>query len=292
MSSDRKAPLNEHLREFAKRLKVVFYFLIASTLAILALPGDLDFLNNPLSFYTPLVSIVFKRITHDILPPQFILIGYTIGAPVELYVYASLLLGVAVTMPVMGYEIYQFVNPALYEHERRAAGPFVVSFTALFFTGAIFGYVFLARFTMWAMLPFFVAVGAQPIISVTDFYSLVLSIILMSGLTFTFPVFLVLLVRFGVVSTEIVTKNRRYIYPGIFVAISVMTADGGPIADGALMIPFILLLETAVLIARRYETKGAPTSLKWFGPEASCRFCGAEMTRDERFCRRCRRSQD
>ena len=106
MSSDHEVPLSEHLLEISKRLRVVLYFLVGSTIAIMALPGDLGFLTDPLAFYTPLISIVLKRVSHDVLPPSFSLIGYTVGAPLELYLLSSLILGILVSMPVIAYEIY------------------------------------------------------------------------------------------------------------------------------------------------------------------------------------------
>jgi len=292
MSADRKAPLSEHLGELAKRLKIVFYSLIATTIVIMALPGDLNFLSNPLAFYTPLVSLIFKRIVHDVMPPQFILVGYTVGSPIELYLIGSFVLAVLINIPIIGYEVYRYVNPALFEHEKQAVGPFVVSFTVLFAIGATFGYFLLAPFTMYAMIPFFTAVGAAPMISANDFYGVVFAIVLMSGITFTFPVFLVLLVRLKIMSITVVTKNRKYIYAALLVVTAVITPDGGPIADFALFIPLLFLLELAILVAKRYETEGLPTTLKWFQPEAKCRFCGSEIPRNEKFCRRCGRSQD
>ncbi len=116
-------------------------------------------------------------------------------------------------------------------------------------------------------------------LSVVDFYGVVFAIILMTGLIFTFPVFLVLLVRFGIISVQVVTKNRRYIYAGLFVITALITPDGGPIADAALFIPIIVLLEISILVAKRYEREGAPVKLPWFEPEARCRFCGGGILR-------------
>jgi sec-independent protein translocase protein TatC len=291
MSADRRAPLSEHLSELAKRLKVVFYSLIATTIVIMALPGDLDSLANPFAFYTPLVSIIFKRVTHDVMPPQFVLVGYTVGSPIELYLLGSFVIAVLINVPIIAYEVYKYVNPALYENEKQAVGPFVISFTVLFAVGATFGYLILAPFTMYAMIPFFAAVGAAPMISVNDFYGVVFAIVLMAGLTFTFPVFLVLMVRLKIMSITVVTKNRRYIYGALLVITAVITPDGGPIADFALFIPLLFLFEMAILFAKRYETEGLPTTVRWFQPEAKCRYCGWEMTRSERFCKRCGKSQ-
>jgi hypothetical protein len=67
----------------------------------MALPGDLNSLNNPFAFYTPLISIVFKRIGHDIMPPQFVLVGYTVGSPIELYLLGSFVLAVLINIPII-----------------------------------------------------------------------------------------------------------------------------------------------------------------------------------------------
>ncbi len=106
-------------------------------------------------------------------------------------------MGIVTSAPVIGYEIYRYVDPALYPEERKAVYPFVISFTALFITGSLFGYKILAPFMLWAMIPFFTLTGAVPIIYVMDFYSLVFITTLTSGFSFTMPVFFVLLVKFG-----------------------------------------------------------------------------------------------
>jgi sec-independent protein translocase protein TatC len=289
--SDREIPLTEHLEELSRRLRVVVYVLAGATIGMMTLPANSDFFRDPLSFYDPLVSVILKRVSHDLLPPQLTLIGYQLGAPIELYVISSLVLGVLITMPVMAYEIYGFVNPALYEHEKRAVYPFMTAFTTLFVAGAAFGYVIIAPFMIWAMIPFFSAVGAQPVISVIDFYSVVFVTILMSGLTFTFPVFFVLLVRFGVIGTAIVTKNRRYLYAGVFLLTAIITPDGGPIADAALFIPIIVLFEVAILVAKRYEKPGQVVGPAWLRPPEPCKYCGADIVSGARFCWKCGRAQ-
>jgi sec-independent protein translocase protein TatC len=93
----------------------------------------------------------------------------------------------------------------------------------------------------------------------------------------------VLLVRLGILSTDTVRKNRRYLYAALFIITAVITPDGGPIADFALFIPIALMMEVAVRIAGRYEKERVFTSRK-------CKFCGAE-TGDEVFCPKCGRSQ-
>jgi sec-independent protein translocase protein TatC len=194
---------------------------------------------------------------------------------------------------VIAYEIYKYVDPALYPEERRAIYPFLTSFTVLFLTGTIFGYKILAPFMIWAMIPFFRLAGVSlPFINVMDFYNLVFITTLTTGFSFTLPVFFVLLVKFGILKTSMVTSRRRYIYAALYVITAVVTPDGGPLADIALFIPMVVLLEVAVLFGRRYEKNGrvyrAPAAKPVY---LKCRFCGGIMTTPSSFCPSCGKSQ-
>jgi len=280
----------EHLGELAARLKVVFYSLIAATVFFMVFPANSSFLTDPFAFYDPLISLVLRQVVKDTLPQGVQLIAGEFTAPLEIYLIASVLLGIAVSTPVIAYEVYRYIDPALYPEERRAIYPFVISFTILFLGGAGFGYKILAPFMLWAMLPFFELANSLPLINVMDFYNLVFVTSLTAGFSFTLPVFFVLLVRFGIIKTAFVTTRRRYIYAAMYIITAVVTPDGGPLADIALFIPMIILLELAVFFGRRYEKKVArPPALK---PEyTKCKFCGALMVTPAGFCPVCSKSQ-
>jgi sec-independent protein translocase protein TatC len=280
----------DHVRELGSRLKVALYFFLAFTILFLVFPADVD-VFNPSGFYKPLVGLILQIVKDQVLNGGIIgvkiegikLIGVEFSNPLEIYFIASLVLAFICSLPVTAYEVYKFIDPALYEHERRAVYPFVISFSAMFAVGAVFGYLVIAPFILWAMLPFFSMVGAEMLISVSDFYSLIFLSVLFTGLSFTIPVIYVLLVRLGILSTDTVRKNRRYLYAALFIITAVITPDGGPIADFALFIPIALMMEVAVRIAGRYEKERVFTPRK-------CKFCGAEIG-DEVFCPKCGRSQ-
>jgi sec-independent protein translocase protein TatC len=258
----------------------------------MVLPGNASFFNNPLEFYDPLVAVILRRIREEVLPPEFKLIGLGIGTPIELYVVASFLMSLAITAPVLAYEIFKFIDPALYPNERRMIYPFLASFLSLFIGGCLFAYKLLVPFLMRAMLPFFVAVGAEPIISIMDFYSLVLATTILTGAIFTFPAVFVLLVKYGIASTQVLTKNRKYLYLGSFIITALITPDGGPLADILLFIPTVLLVETGIFFARRYEKKGETRRLRWFSEEVvKCKFCGKDIPISTAFCPCCERAQ-
>jgi len=290
---ERVGTIWEHLNELAVRLKVVLYSLFLTTAFFMVFPANASFLQNPFAFYDPLIALVLKRVVSDVLPPGVQLIAGELTAPLEIYLIASVLLGVATSTPVIAYQVYKYIDPALYPEERRAIYPFVTSFTILFLIGAVFGYKFLAPFMVWAMIPFFRLTGAVPIIYVMDFYNLVLITTLVSGFSFTLPVFFVLLVKFGIVKTSYITTRRRYIYAAMYIITAVITPDGGPIADIALFIPMAILLELAVLFGKRYERKGGQVYRTQTAKPAylKCKFCGGLVNNPSGFCPVCGKAQ-
>ena len=203
---------------------------------------------------------------------------------------ASFVFGFAVTIPVLSYEIYRFIDPALYPQERRAVYPFVLSFTVLFLIGATFGYLILTPFMVWALFPFFTAVGAEQVVSIMDFYNMVFVSTIISGLIFTWPVFFVLLVRFGILQTSMIRKNRKYVYPAMYIITAIVTPDGGPLADLMLFLPMLVLTETAVFVARRYDSSKPITTMPT-SADVRCKFCAAELALGKVFCDSCGKAQ-
>jgi sec-independent protein translocase protein TatC len=283
----------EHVVELSARLKVVFYSLIIATTFFMVFPANPSFLKDPFAFYDPLIALVLRQIIKDVLPNGITLIAGQITAPLQIYFIGSVLLGVAVSAPVIAYEVFRYIDPALYPEERAAIYPFMVAFTLLFVLGVAFGYRILAPFILWAQLPFFKLAGASPIIYVMDFYNMVFVTALAAGFSFTLPVFFVLLVKFGIIKTSYVTTRRRYIYAALYILTAVITPDGGPIADLALFVPMAILLELAVFLGKRYEKKGKieyrpreekPSHIK-------CKFCGDLLTTRAGFCPACGKAQ-
>jgi len=289
-ASSATMPFWDHVNELAKRLKIVLYVLVGSTILFMVLPSDISFLRNPLQFYDPLVALMLRQIRTQMLPPDVKLIGYEVTAPMELYLVASFVFGFAVSVPALAYEIYRFVDPALYPHERRAVYPFVLSFTMLFVIGATFGYLILTPFMIWALFPFFTALGAEKIVSIIDFYTMVFVSTIISGLIFTWPVFFVLLVRFGILRTSMIRSNRKYVYAAMYIVTAFVTPDGGPLADVMLFLPMLALTETAVYVARRYEKSEATTAAAT-STGTRCKFCDAQIEAGKAFCDACGKAQ-
>jgi len=234
--------------------------------------------------YVPFVAFFLARVKLDLLPAGWILLANNLTEPLEVYLIASVILAAVFNSPIFAYEVMRFVAPALTEREKGLLYPFVMSSSALFTVGVLFGYFFLAKFLFIALAPFILTVQAQPYIDVANFYFIVFLTIGMSGVAFTTPVYIYTLVRFRILSPETFRKNRVIIWVIVYIVTALITPDGGPILDLILFIPIIVLLELAVFLAAR-SLKGQEA------PQAKdkCRFCGASLG-GATFCPNCGRS--
>ena len=109
-------------------------------------PANSSFSKNPFAFYDPVIALVLRQVLKDTLPLGVQLIAGELIAPLEIYLIGSFILGVAVSAPVIAYEIFRYIDPALYPEERRAIYPFIASFSILFLIGGTFDYKIPAPF--------------------------------------------------------------------------------------------------------------------------------------------------
>ena len=290
----------EHLMELKDRLKVILITVGVLTLVMMVFPAEFNLnLEKIMYAYKPLVSVILDIIKAQLMPEGMRLIGLTITSPLELYFIASLAFGVMFSAPVIAYEIYKYVDPALYPHERRMIYPFIAAFMLLFIGGCLFGYFIIAPFTFKAMLIFFNLTGAEAFVHILDFYNTVFIVVVATGAVFTAPIILILLVKVGLISTKAITNNRKYIYGAAYIVAAIITPDGGMFTNVLLLLVFVALIEGAVLIAKRYEKEREKReAMELLEEEESkpipgvdvCRFCG-EPLHGQMFCPACGRAQ-
>lgn len=287
MSKDKEMPLIEHLRELKDRVKVVMISFVVALIFWLAFPADLtEIIRNP-EFYEPMVTLVLKRIVQDLAGARIEIIGCSMTSPFEIFFLAAAFLALATIMPVIGYETYAYVDPALYPHERRLIYGFTLGFVALFAVGGVFGYFVAAPLIMRAMVFFFELAGVIPTVCAMDFYSLVFTTVLLIGVVFTSPVVLVLLVRFGIISTDLISRNRLYVYGILYILVAIITPDGWLVGNAVLFLPLVALIESSLFIAKRVERNRLKNMIVGY-----CKFCGNGLRENEIFCSKCGRAQE
>jgi sec-independent protein translocase protein TatC len=299
-------PFSSHIAELRSRLRIVAASFFVIFLLLVFFPANpAQSVSNPsqylsLSFLAnTLIASFLGRVVHDLLPlcssgaapPCWTLIAANgIGEGMEVYFVAALLLTLALDMPVIAYEMYRFIDPALKENERRMIYPFVIATSSLFIAGLLLGYFVLAKFLIVALAPFFFAGQISLSVDAAAFYYIVFLIIGATGASFTSPVFVYSLIRLRILNADFFSKNRvpiwfvTWVVTGLF-----LTPDGGPLLDLVIFVPIIVMIELAVALGRR-SVRGETTSAPKPVTGIVCPSCGKGYLLPVLFCDRCGKS--
>lgn len=283
----------EHLSELKKRLKIMI-IVLAVTCSIGFLPSDLQGYSDPLHQYNPLVSIMMQKMKQQFLPSGATLIAAGLVDTLFVYMYLTVLIGVVLASPIIAYEIYAYVKPALYANERKYISWFMGSFVGLFTLGLVIAYFVIIPITFRILVWFITMGGAVPFIAIKDFYNWIFILLLASGIFYTIPVFIVLLVQFGIISAKVLSgKTKIAIYLGLWLIIWTFGPDPTPITATIIMVPFSVIFEVAAYAARRIESN-RPTTYTYASPKTqqgavACMFCGGNVSSS--FCVACGKSQ-
>ena len=247
----------DHLVELLKRLRMMLYSVIVSTIIVMVFPITLEFsdfsASNP--FYPTITSYVIKDFQQRFLPTDAQLLPLSPIAPLEVYMFTSVIIGLAISSPVISYEFYKFLNPALHTRERRTIVQFVGSFVGLFVFGFALAYLLVVPVTMRTLFTFSRMLGLPPVYDFTEFMSVIGLSLLICGLVFTFPTYIILLVKVGILKIGQLTKNRKYLYGGILIIIAFVDPEPGLVTEALLFIPIVILMESTILIAKRIEKR-------------------------------------
>jgi sec-independent protein translocase protein TatC len=165
------------------------------------------------------------------------------------FMRVALFAGIAFAMPVLLYEIYAYIDPALHRHERRfvlTLGPFVL---LLFVAGMLFCYYLLLP----QALKFLVNFGSAVIenqLRCAEYLSFVTTFILGMGIVFEMPAVIFGLVRVGAVDRRWLARQRRYVFLGSFLLGALITPTPDPFNQSLVALPMYLLFEAGLLLAR------------------------------------------
>jgi len=182
------------------------------------------------------------------LPEGAQLIATSVVAPFMTPFKLALLAAVFLAMPVILYQVWAFIAPGLYRHERRFALPLFVSSVILFYAGAAFAYfvVFPVIFNFFVMTT---PEGVSMMTDISQYLDFAVLLFFAFGLAFEIPVATVLLVRTGLVKRETLAKNRGYVLLGIFIIAAFLTPPD-PVSQTLMALPMYALYEGGVLLSR------------------------------------------
>jgi sec-independent protein translocase protein TatC len=233
-----KAPLLEHLIELRKRL---IYSLLAFAVAFMIC---FYFAGPIFAFLTePLAATLQGQ-------PNRHLIYTAVYETFFTYAKVGMFAGLCLAFPVIAAQVWLFVAPGLYRHERNAFLPFLIASPALFIIGAGFVYYVMLPYALHFFVGFETqstpnTLGIQLQAKVSDYLDFVTTLIFAFGLTFQMPVLLSLLGRVGIVTSDMLRKVRRYAIVGIFALAAVLTPPD-LFSMISLALPLTLLYEVSI----------------------------------------------
>lgn len=233
-SDEGSAPLVEHLVELRSRVLRIVLSVLVVFLCLFYFANDIyAFISEPLRSILPEGG---QMIATEVASPFL--------APFKLTLFTAFL----VSVPYILYQIWSFIAPGLYAHEKKLAFPLLGSSIVLFYAGMAFAYY--AVFPL--LFAFFTAAAPEGVAVMTDinsYLSFVLKLFFAFGIAFEIPVATVLLVLAGITSVEGLVAKRLYVILGCFVAGMLLTPPD-VFSQTLLAIPMWLLFEVGILISR------------------------------------------
>jgi sec-independent protein translocase protein TatC len=244
---DARMSLVEHLTELRDRLiKIALAVVIGMLIAFFLYNRIFDFLLQPYEH----IANARNSLTGGKLLQVDPLEGF--GIRMKLAAYG----GIGIAMPVILWQIWRFVTPGLYAHERRYAIPFVLSALFLFILGAG-----LAYYTLPRALGFLVDIGGADnfvtAFAPGKYFTLITYMMLAFGIGFEFPILLIFMQMAHILSVSMLRRFRRYAIVGICVLVAVITPSGDPISMLMLSVPMVLFYEVSIIAGRVIERRRA-----------------------------------
>ena len=231
--NDSFQPLLVHLLELRDRLiRMLLVFLVGFALSFFFSSQLYDFLVAPLAQVVP----SGKLITIGVVSPFF------------LQMKIAALAGFLLTLPHTLYQLWAFVAPGLYTHEKRLVLPLIASSTLLFFVGMAFAYFFVFG-VVFSFMAKVVPASMEWLPDSGEYLDFAMGMFVSFGMTFETPVAVVVVVRMGIISLEKLVSIRSYVIVGAFVVAAVVTPPD-VLSQLLLAIPLWLLYEVGLLAAR------------------------------------------
>jgi sec-independent protein translocase protein TatC len=175
-----------------------------------------------------------------------------------IYFLIAMVVGVIITLPYLAYELYQFIKPAMYSHERRSVYSFIFAVTILFVTGAVYAWFILLPTTFTVLSKFVYQSRVLPFFSVKGFFDMVAFGLFGSGLFYTFPVIIWMLVKADLLEVQTLKDNRKQLFATLLIVTAILTPDPTPFSMLLMSIPFYLLYELTVQILSRVKKERDP----------------------------------
>lgn len=240
-------PLINHLLELRTRvIRAGLGWILATVFCYFFAPDIYQF------FVRPLAEVLAHTSTHRMIATS---LPETFVTYLKLAIYG----GFFVAFPLIAYEIYMFIAPGLFKHERRMIAPYLILAPLLFFLGAAMAYYYVMPKAFEFFLSFEMQGGEAhlPLVveaKVSEYLGLFMHIVMAFGLAFQLPIIITLLIRFGLMKTETLARNRRYAVI-ILLTIAAFITPPDVLSQILLFLPLYALYEISIVVGRMIERR-------------------------------------
>jgi sec-independent protein translocase protein TatC len=240
----------EHLAELRSRImRIAAAVLVGATVCFLLYETIVGWLVKPYCDTLPVEESAAGILTRGRC-------GLLVTDPLEgfgLRMTISAYGGIILAVPVILWQLWRFIAPGLYKHEKRFALPFMFVGVVLFALGAG-----LAYWTLPRALEFLIEIGGPDLVTVYSarpYLSLVVKMMVAFGVGFEFPVLLAFLQMLNIVTPKKLASVRRYAIVGIVVLVAVITPSGDPVSLLVLSVPMAIFYEASILYGRLWQRR-------------------------------------
>ncbi|MEM4652428.1 MAG: Sec-independent protein translocase TatC [Pyrobaculum sp.] len=263
---DREMPLWEHLAELGKRLKRVL-IAFAVVFVVMCMPApNLDsggVLNILASFfvsgeYNPFAYWVFMQSMNPLLRElnstgniKLVLIGGEVWSPLSAVMYAAVYLSVLVVFPYFLYELWLYIQPALYPHEERAVKKYLWIGLMLFYAGNLFGILIIYPMLLRFITALAEILDIEQLFSVSSVVSTWIQMAFWTGVIFETPIVMAVLSEICLLNPWTLAEYRPLVYAAALILIAVITPDTTLVSTFLTFIPFVILFELGLVWSRR-----------------------------------------
>ena len=232
--SDQEQPFLAHLIELRSRLIRAMLSVLVVLVCLLPFARKL---------YTALAEPLMAR-----LPEGASMIAIDVASPFLTPFKLSLLVAIMLAMPYILYQLWAFVAPALFKHEKRLARPLLFSSIALFYLGCAFAY-FVVFPLVFGFLTRIAPEGVEMMTDISKYLDFVTTLFLAFGITFEVPIATIILVATGLTTADKLAAMRPYVVVGAF-AVGMLLTPPDVISQTLMAIPMWLLFELGILFSR------------------------------------------
>ena len=242
MSVEQQIPFMAHLFELRRRLTIAASsWIVAFAVCYYFSEALFLFISKPL---------------RDALPAGSKLVFLSPVEPFFTYMKIAAVAGALVALPVILWQIWGFISPGLYKKEKRFALPFVASAYCSFIAGAYFGFTWIFPLIFSVLMTMGLAGGeVTAMISMGEYFSIAWKLLLAFGAIFETPIVILIFARMGVVDAQWLSAKRKYFVIIAFIIAGIATPGPDVFSQTALAVPFVLLYEVGIILARLFGKK-------------------------------------